>query len=156
VEDEVLLAGRTGHIGSTSVNESPIDQLLAAIDARDVDAVVDLMASDCRMLTVDGRRAEGRQAVRLLLTEFLTMLRSATHQVTAQWHPDNVWIAEVDATYELQDWLEIPALPRVFIVRDGPEGLVDLRVYGAHERPITDHRTGEEGMRIGERWIPPL
>ncbi len=23
--------------------------------------------------------------------------------------------------------------------------IADLRVYGAHERPLTDHRTGEEG-----------
>jgi hypothetical protein len=138
------------------VEESPIDQLLAAIDTLDAEAVAALMASECCLLTADGRRAEGREAVRLLLADFMAKLRSATHQVTAQWHQDNVWIAEVDATYELRDWLQIPALPRAFILRDGPDGFVDLRIYGAHERPITDHRTGEEGTRVGDRWIPPL
>jgi hypothetical protein len=138
------------------VEESPIDQLLAAIDTFDLDAAVALMAADCRLLTVDGRRAEGHQAARLLLADFLARLRSTTHRVTAQWHLDNVWIAEVDSSYELQDWLQIPALPRAFILRDGPDGFVDVRIYGAHERPLADHRTGEEGTRIGERWIPPL
>jgi hypothetical protein len=138
------------------VNDSPIDRLLAAVDNLDVEAAVAMAAPDCRFLAVDGRRAEGAEAVQALLREFFASVRSMQHHVTAQWHPDDVWIAEVEATYELRDWLLINALPRVFIVRDAPEGFVDIRVYGAHERPLTDHRTGEEGMRIGERWIPPL
>ncbi len=64
-----------------------------------------LMAPDVRMLVADGRRAEGTEAVRHLLGEFLGQLRSTTHQITAQWHEDDVWIAEVDASYELSDWL---------------------------------------------------
>jgi len=138
------------------VDQSPIDKLLVAIDELDIDAVVGLAAPDCRFLSVDGQRAEGPEALRKALTGFLAGLRSATHRVTAQWHQDDVWIAEVEATYELRDWLQIRDLPRAFILRDGPEGFVNLHVYGAHEHPITDHRTGEEGMRIGERWIPPL
>ena len=69
---------------------------------------------------------------------------------------DDVWIAEGDADYELQDFLELEALPRVFILRTGEGDSADLRAYGAHERPLTDHRTGEEGMWVGTRWIPPL
>jgi hypothetical protein len=42
------------------------------------------------------------------------------------------------------------------VVRDGPDGVADVRVYGAHEQPLADHATGEEGMRIGGHWIPPL
>lgn len=115
-----------------------------------------LVAPNGRLLAVDGRRAEGSDAVRELLVDFLAKLRSTTHQITAQWHQDNVWIAEVEATYELQDWLQIRALPRAFVLQEGPDGFVDLRVYGAHERPLTEHRTGAEGMRIGGKWIPPL
>jgi hypothetical protein len=44
----------------------------------------------------------------------------------------------------------------VFVMREGPNGFVELHVYGAREHPLSDHRTGEEGTRIGERWIPPL
>lgn len=147
---------RAGQVGSNPVNESPIDQLLAAIDKLDADAAMSLLAPDCRFLSADGRRAEGTDAVRKLITEFLAALRSTTHRITAQWHQNNVWIAEVEASYELRDWLRLEALPRAFVLRDGPDGVTDLRAYGAHERPLTDHRTGEEGFWIGERWIPPL
>ena len=138
------------------MDQSPIARLLAAIDELDVEAAMALVAPDGRLLAVDGRRAEGSDAVRDLLADFLAKLRSTTHQITAQWHQDNVWIAEVEATYELQDWLQMRALPRAFVLREGPDGFVDLRVYGAHEHPLTEHRTGAEGVRIGGRWIPPL
>jgi hypothetical protein len=138
------------------VSASPLEQLMETMDTLDVDAMMALVAPDGRLMTVDGRHAEGADAVRQLLSDFFGELRSTTHKVTAQWHQDDVWIAEVDASYELRDWLQINALPRVFIVREGPEGIADIRAYGAHERPLTDHRTGEEGMWVGSRWIPPL
>src|SRR2546428_11551061 len=138
------------------MSESPIEQLLGAIDKRDVEGAMALMAPNCRLLAVDGRRAEGEAGVRALLTDFVATVRSTTHRITAQWHQDDVWIAEVEATYELTDRLRIGALPRAFVLRDGPDGFVELHVYGAHERQLTEHRTGDEGMRIGGQWIPPL
>jgi hypothetical protein len=138
------------------VRESPIDQLLGAVDRRDVEAAIALMAPDCRLLAVDGRRAEGVEAVRALLTDYLAAVRSSTHRITAQWHQDNVWIAEAEGDYELQDRLRITARPRAFVVYNGPDGLNDVRAYGAHEQPLAEHATGEEGMRIGGHWIPPL
>ncbi len=138
------------------MEQSPLEQLLAAIDALDVEAVMALIGSDPRLLAADGRRAAGAGDVRKLLTEMLAALRSTSHRVTAQWHVDDVWIAEIDADYELQDYLELKTLPRVFILRTAEGGSADLRVYGAHEHPLTDHRTGEEGMWIGTRWVPPL
>jgi hypothetical protein len=130
--------------------------LVDAMDRLDVDALVGQFAPGGRLMTADGRRAEGPEALRGLLSEFFGELRSTTHTVTQQWQEDNVSIAEIDASYELRDWLRLNDLPRVFILRDGPEGIEDLRVYGAHEHPIAEHRTGEEGMLIGARWIPPL
>jgi hypothetical protein len=135
---------------------SPIDQLLAAIDQLELGSVMSLLGPEIRVLTADGRRSEGREAVHELLSGFLSQLRSTTHRITEQWQVDDVWIAEIDAAYELQDWLRLSGLPRIFVVRMGPDGIADLRAYGAHERPLTDHRTGEEGMWIGSRWIPPL
>ncbi len=137
------------------MTESPIDQLLGALDALDVEAAVALMAPDCQMLSVDGRRTEGTAAVRELLSDFLAEILHTTHRISAQWHQDDVWIAEVEATYELKDRVRIKR-PRAFVLRDGPDGFVELHVYGAHERPLADHRTGEEGMRLGGQWIPPL
>jgi hypothetical protein len=135
---------------------SPIVRFLAAIDRRDLDGVMALVEPEARVLAADGTRAQGKESVRALLTAFLSALRSTRHQITAQWHVDDVWIAEVDASYELQDYLQLNALPRIFVLRGGTDGIADLRVYGAHERPLTEHRTGEEGMWIGARWIPPL
>ena len=113
-------------------------------------------APDARLLIADGRRAEGRDAVRALLGEVLGALRAATHRITAEWHQDNVWIAEVEADYELQDWLQLKGLPRALVLYDSPDGIAALHVYGASEHPLEEHRTGEEGMEIGGRWVPPL
>jgi hypothetical protein len=136
--------------------ESPIEQLLQALDGLDVEAVISHMAPDGRFLTADGHRAEGTQAIREVLVAFLAGLRSMTHRITAQWHQDDAWIAEVEADYELRDWLQLKSLPRAFILRQGPDGITELNVYGAHEHPLSEHRTGDAGMWIGERWIPPL
>jgi hypothetical protein len=138
------------------VEVSPLEQLLSAVDRLDMDAVMTLMVSEPKVLAADGRRAQGTEAVRELLTAILSAVRSTTHRITAEWHQDDVWIAEVDADYELADWLQLNALPRVFVARLGEAGIADLRVYGAHEHPIAEHRTGEEGMWVGERWVPPL
>jgi SnoaL-like protein len=138
------------------VSDSPIQRLVEAMDGLDIDGLAALFAPDGRLMTADGRQAEGAEALRALLTEFFAALRSTEHRITAQWHQDDVWIAEIAASYELRDWLRLTDLPRVFIVREGSEGIHDLRVYGAHEHKLTDHRTGEEGMWIGSRWIPPL
>lgn len=135
---------------------TPIERLLQAIDARDVEAVMALLGPRPRVLVVDGRRAEGTDAVRALLTAFLDMLRSTTHRITDQWDVDGVSIAEVQAGYELRDWLQLNELPRVFILRLADDRIVDLRVYGAHEQPLSEIPTGEEGMWVGRRWIPPL
>jgi hypothetical protein len=126
------------------------------MDRLDADAVIALLAPHARFLAVDGRRAEGKAAARDLLTRFLGMLRSTTHRITAQWHVDDVWIAEMEASYVLQDWLEINALPRAFVLRDGPEGITYVHAYGAHEHALSEHRTGDEGLWIRGRWIPPL
>ncbi len=136
--------------------EEPIEQLLLAIDALDVEGVLALAAPDVRLLTVDGRRSAGTAGMRELLTDFLASLRSSSHRITAQWHDDDIWIAEVDATYELRDLTRLGVLPRAFIVRAGPDGLSDVRVYGAHERPLGELSSREHEMRLGGHWIPPL
>jgi hypothetical protein len=138
------------------VSGSPIERLLEAIDRRDVEAAMAPMATDCRLLTVDGRRAEGAEAMRALFADILETLHSSTHRITAQWHLDEVWIAETEADYELKDWMRLTALPRAFVLRYGAEGVTDVRVYGAHERPLIDHGAREEGIRLGGRWMPAL
>jgi hypothetical protein len=137
------------------MNGSPLDAFLRAVDDLDADAVMALMAPDCRLLTADGRRAVGTEAVRALIDSCLATLHSATHRVTAEWHVDGVWIAEVDAGYEFkQDRLRIGNLPRAFVARGGPEGLDDLRVYGAHEGRLDDESAG--GLLFAGQWLPPL
>ncbi|HKR98166.1 MAG TPA: nuclear transport factor 2 family protein [Candidatus Dormibacteraeota bacterium] len=139
------------------MSQSPIEEFLDALDRLELDAIMALMAPDVRVLVVDGRRAEGADAVRQLFADFLGQLRATTpHRITAQWHEDDVWIAEVDASYELRDWLQLNGLPRAFIVRAGPDGVSELKAYGAHEHQLSDHPTGGKGMWVGGRWVPPL
>jgi hypothetical protein len=138
------------------MSQSPIEEFLDAVDRLELDAIMALMAPDVRVLVVDGRRAEGTNAVRQLLGDFLGQLRATTHQITAQWHQDDIWIAEVDASYELRDWLQLDGLPRAFIVRAGPDGVSELKAYGAHEHQLSDHPAGGKPMWVGGRWVPPL
>ncbi len=138
------------------MKESPLSDLLEAIDRRDVPAAMALCALDCSFATVDGRRAEGRVEVQRLLTEFLSVLRSATHEIISQWHQEDAWFAEVLASYELQDWTRIERRPRAFLLRTGADGIRDVRVYGANERPLTDHSARYEPARLGGRLILPL
>ena len=136
--------------------QSPIEQLLAAFDRLDIDGLTALLAPDVRMLLADGSRATGAGPARELLTSFIGQLRSTTHHITAQWHQDDTWIAEVDSSYELRDYLRLTSLPRAFVLRANSTGIYEMHVYGAHEHALTEHRTGEEGMWVGGRWIPPL
>jgi hypothetical protein len=138
------------------VTGSPIEQLIGAFDELDREAAMALLAPDTKLLSADGRRAEGTKAVRELMTDFFAALRSSTHLITAQWHEGDVWIAEIEASYELEDRVRIGPLPRAFIVRDGPHGIAELRVYGANERRLADEGSGEDGMWLSGRWLPPL
>ena len=140
----------------TDASDSPLVALVTALGRRDVDAAVALCSPDCRLATADGRRAEGRAGVHDLLAGFLSDLRSATYQLTAQWHQDEVWFAEVLASYELRDWLRLEQLPRAFVVRTDDAGICDVRVYGAHERELTDHQSAEGPYRVGGHVLLPL
>ena len=94
--------------------------------------------------------------MRVLLDQFLSDLRSASYQLTAQWHQDGVWIAEALATYEMRDWLRLERLPRVFVVEAGADGISAVRVYGANERPLEHYRTADESFRVGGHLLLPL
>ena len=135
---------------------SLIEQFFGDLDSLDVGALTARMTPGCRLLSADGRRAEGIEAASELLGEFVSQLRSTAHRITAHWHIDDVWIAEVEADYELADRLLLTAVPRAFVIREQDGAIADVRVYGAHERRLADHGGDDEGMRIAGRWLPPL
>jgi ketosteroid isomerase-like protein len=138
------------------VDHSPLATLLEAVDRLDLDGASALFAEEVQVMLVDGRRAEGIASARQLLGELIDTLRCTSHRITDQWQFGDVWVAEVEADYERKDRLQLTALPRAFVLRTSAERITDVRVYGARERPLTDYRTGEEGMWIDDRWIPPL
>jgi ketosteroid isomerase-like protein len=137
------------------MSASPIGRLLEAFDAFDLDAVDAMLAPDIDVLISDGRRAHGIGQARELIAGFTSALHSMRHDIVSEWQAGDVWVAEVEAKYELADRMQL-TIPRAFIVRNGPDGIAAMHVYGAHEHPLTEHRTGNEGMWIGTRWIPPL
>ena len=138
------------------MEQSPLAELLAAIDHLDIERVVALCAPDCRLTTVDRRQAHGRDEAGQLLSRFLSQVRSTRHEITSHWHVDDTWIAEVLASYEMQNWLKIEALPRVFVLQSGPDGVHDIRVYGTNERDLSGQGSGDETERIGGRLVLPL
>jgi ketosteroid isomerase-like protein len=138
------------------VDESPIAELLTAVDKLDLEAVTAQFAPDARLMTADGRRATGVDGVRELLADFFGTLHATSHRISAQWHEGDTWIAEVEATYELDDWMQTSPLPRAVVLREAADGIADLRVYGAHERPLADHPEGGLGTWVHGRWVPPL
>jgi hypothetical protein len=138
------------------VEESPIQQLLSAVDRLDVEGTIALLTPDCQLLSVDGRRASGLVQIRELLSQFYADLRTTSHKVVAEWQNGDTWIAELDAAYELRNWLRIEGVPRAVFLRQASEGIGDVRFYGAHEQPIAEAGVDPEMMRLGGRWIPPL
>ncbi|MGO9489958.1 MAG: hypothetical protein ACLQBB_13125 [Solirubrobacteraceae bacterium] len=138
------------------MSESPIGRLLGAVDALDLDGAIAFAAPEISFLAVDGRRAEGAAEMREALADFLGALRATTHAITAEWHVEEFWIAEAEASYELRDRARIGPLPRAFVARDGERGLTELRAYGAHEQPLADYARAEDGLRLGGYWVPPL
>jgi hypothetical protein len=138
------------------MTESPITKWLDDVSRFDVDAAVAALAPDAKLLSPDGRRAQGADAIRSLITEVTAELRGVSFRVTAEWQAGDTWVAELAATYELRDYAQIGPVPRAVIARVGADGIADLRIYGAHEGLVGEHRTGGEGMWVGRRWIPPL
>ena len=140
------------------MSDSPIAAVLRAVDALDIEACVSLLAPGCRLLATDGRVAEGVAQARALLGDFLGELNRTTHRVTAEWNPEpGVWIAELEATYELRDRGRHGPYPRVMVVRAGQDGITDLRFYGSHEPPLSDSERPYEEVRSGSgRWLPTL
>jgi uncharacterized protein (TIGR02246 family) len=139
------------------VPESPVAAVLAAIDALDLDAFASLFAPDGRLLTVDGRVATGIDEVRQIIREFAADLRATNHEVTAEWHPDpDVWIAELDATYELTNYARLGPYPRAMILRNGSGGIHELRIYGLHERPLVESTRPYQEVFGSGHWLPTL
>jgi SnoaL-like domain len=137
------------------VTQSPIEQLLAALDGLDVDRAAALLGPDVRMVLADGRRAVGAAEVRSLLSSFVGQIRATSHHITAQWHQDDTWIAEVQTSYELPDKARLQ-LPGAFVVRANTEGIFEMHAYGVYEQTLTEHQGAAEGLRVGGRWFPPL
>jgi hypothetical protein len=135
---------------------SPLSKVLDTLDTLDVDSVIALFAPDGQLLRTDGRLADGVDEVRKSVADFVAPLRSTTHSVKAEWHPeDGVWIAELDATYELKDGERHTPYQRVAILRTGENGITALHFYGTHEVPLTSHRPYQE-VRAGSHWLPTL
>ncbi|MGO9819060.1 MAG: hypothetical protein ACLPTJ_00225 [Solirubrobacteraceae bacterium] len=137
--------------------ESPVASTLAAIDALDIDAFTALFAPDGRLLTVDGRIANGSSEVREVIGRFAAHLRATHHRLTAEWHPEpDVWIAELDATYELTNYAQLGPYARAIVLRNGSEGIRELRIYGLHERPLIESTRGYQEVYGSGHWLPTL
>jgi hypothetical protein len=137
--------------------QSPIAAVLKALEALDGDAFMSLFGGAGRLLLTDGTVAEGSDEVRSVIRRFMDDLSAMTYQITSEWHPeDEVWIAEIQATYDLKDHGRRGPYPRVMVVRSGSDGIVDLRIYGRHELPLTESPIHYREVSTGGRWLATL
>jgi hypothetical protein len=140
------------------VPDTPMQAVLNALDALDLDSAVGMFAPDGTLTTLFGdETAEGHDRIRAVLGEFLQGLRSNEHAIVAEWNPeDGVWIAEMSATYELSDFSRRGPFRRAIILRTGSAGITDMRIYGAHERPLSETGRPYEEVRAAGGWLPTL
>jgi hypothetical protein len=139
------------------MSDSPIAAVLAAIDSLDLDRALRLFAPSGNFVTAFGAEATGTDQLRQQLTGFFAGLHGCAHTVDTEWHPEpEVWIAEVTATYELEDFSERGPYKRVLVLRQGDDGIASLRIYGAHELPLTSSAEAYQEVRGPNGWLPTL
>ena len=137
--------------------DTPLQAVLRALDALDLEGSVALFATDGSLTTVFGDTASGRDRIRDVLGAFLGGLRAATHELSSEWNPEpTVWIAEMSASYELGDHSRRGPYQRAIILRGGDDGIKQLRIYGAHEMPLADSGRPYTEVRGAHGWLPTL
>ncbi len=138
------------------MSDSPTAAVFQRLDLLDADGAAALFAPDGKLTMIYGRTAAGAEQVRTMLTEFCGHLRATGHTLTAEWNPEpGVWIAELTATYELQNFERLGPYARAAILREGPAGISELNIYGAHEQPLGTTGGYQEVFASG-RWLPTL
>ncbi len=139
------------------MSDSPIGAVLGAIDALDLEGALRLFAPDGSFMTAFGAEANGFEHVRDELSGFFGGLRGCTHTVETEWHPEpTVWIAEVVATYALKDYSQRGPYKRALVLRQAEDGIASLRIYGAHEEPLSESGDPYQEVRGPHGWMPTL
>jgi hypothetical protein len=137
--------------------QSPISAVLDALHALDVEAFTSLFGAGGRLLLTDGTVAEGSDQVRAAISRFIADLTATVYEITSEWRPDDgVWIAELQATYELKEHGRRGPYPRAIVIRGGPDGIDELRIYGRHELPLTESPIRYQEVSAGGRWLATL
>jgi SnoaL-like domain len=139
------------------VPETPIQEMVRALSAVDLEGALALFAPDGSLTNAFGETASGSDEVRLLLGTFLHGLRAANYEVTAEWNPESgVWIAEMSASYELTDYSRRGPYGRAMILRLSENGIELMRVYGDRELPLAEEGRPYENVRGPHGWLPTL
>lgn len=137
---------------------TPIQAVLASLDAIDLEGAVGQFAPDGLLTTVFGERATGHDGVRRVLGAFLQGLRATHHRIESEWGAeDGVWLAQVTATYELSDFSQRGPYERAVILRSAGAGITELWIYGQHELPLAASGRGYvEVPDAHHGWLPTL
>jgi ketosteroid isomerase-like protein len=139
------------------MSDSLIQLLLSAIDALDLETSMSLFDPEAELLTVYGRQGNGTEQVRAVLEELIGELRAVHHAISSEWNPEpGVFIAELSATYELNDFSKRGPYRRAIVLRTHDTKIARLRMYGAHELPLPEAEAGYREVRGPHGWLPTL
>ncbi len=97
-----------------------IDDILAALDAKDIDAFCEPLSEDCTFIYANEDPVEGIEAIHDFVTYFAESIEASDHQVQETYRSPNRVVVRGDVIYTKKDGstLDVPFVD-VFEMEDG-------------------------------------
>jgi len=105
-----------------------LEQLLGAVDRKDVDAFVSFLAEDAVFRYGSQDPVRGKAAIRDSVAMFLGMIPAISHRLIDTWERDDTLVCQGEVTYTLLDGREV-TIPFVNVFRLDGELIRDYLVY---------------------------
>lgn len=102
--------------------------LFRAIDAKDVDGLLDHLAPDAIQRFGNQEPLRGHEQIRAANVAFYSAIDSLSHEVTGLWEWDDTVVVRIDATYTRLDGVAV-TVPAVSIMRESGGLIVEYQVF---------------------------
>lgn len=102
--------------------------LFRAIDAKDVDGLLDHLAPDAIQRFGNQEPLRGHEQIRAANAAFYSAIDSLSHEVTGLWEWDDTVVVRIDATYTRLDGVAV-TVPAVSIMRESGGLIAEYQVF---------------------------